>query len=243
MSSCNSLSYKDCLNIEEQLKDLKNNKGGFTSPRYYILEHWMFEMSPKDLYKSLTKYNKPNKIIKILEENDIVNWLHYYFLCIVPSIVSFEDCKGICKHECILWFFCNDDERKYIPSVIKPIQKNWVYRDKPNRYQGWYYKQLLLIKKVEYVLLKFIYIYKKFKSNDMNKHMRKLNSILVDIQLCEYIVEYVDNRITHKDMINAININHIGLINDYTDNVGIKECKDKNISSFRKNFIKTRQIS
>ena len=152
--------------------------------------------------------------------------------------------KKFCKHECILWFFCNDDERKYlnIPSVIKPIQKNWVYRDKPNRYQGWYYKQLLLIKKVEHVLLKFIYNYKKFKGNDMNEYVKKLNSVLVDIELCEYIIEYVDDKITHKNMCELIDINIIGLVSDYTDETGIKKCKDENISSFRKNLLKTRNI-
>ena len=95
MSGRSSLSFKDCLTIEEQLRDLKNNKGEFSSPRYYILEHWLFEITPNELYKKLVKFNKPSKVIKILEENDIINWLHYYFLCIVPSIVSFDDCKEV----------------------------------------------------------------------------------------------------------------------------------------------------
>ena len=108
------------------------------------------------------------KTIKILEDYEIIDWLHYYFLCITPSIVKFEDCKDICKHQCMLWFFLNDDERSKlkIPSCIKDIQKNWVYRDKPNKYQSWYYRQLLLIKELEYYIRKFIWVYKKFRSQE-----------------------------------------------------------------------------
>lgn len=245
MSGNSSLSYKDCLSIEEQLIDLKNGKGNFSSPRYGILEYWLFEMKPKDLYKRLSRHSKPEKIVKIIEDYDIIGWMHYYFLCIYPSIVKFEDCKGVCKHDCILWFFSNDEERKYIdvPDCIQPVQRNWVFRDKPNKYQGWYYKQLLIIKKLEYQLLKFIWVYKKFKKKaNENKHITIINSILADIELIQLIVDYVDNKITNQEMINKADINIMGKIDDYTNIIGNKKCKTKNITGFRKKLIENREI-
>lgn len=238
MSSCSSTSYIDCLTLSEQLQDLKKGKGYFNSPRYNILEYWLFEMKHYDLYKQLSKHGDYSKTIKILEDNDIINWLHYYFLCIAPSVIKFEDCKSVCKHECMIWFFLNEEERSHIkiPSCIKDIQKNWVFRDKPNKYQGWYYHQLLLIKKLEHQLRKFIWIYKK---ND-TKQVKYINMILVDIDLLELIVQYVDNKITHQEMLDNINSDFIGKKEDYSDNIGNKNVLIK--SSLRKCIIKNKSI-